>query len=375
MKAEKSGLLANGYQGRNGEHEFGGVGGTRLLEQKLQIGKNAVGTMKLDWPPVCGIDTCEPQVLAVRTGKIKLTALSKGHYPGVTIPNDTLPGLNSIGFWDGTGPQDWGLDVHRNEGIEIHFVETGKMAFRTDDRRFDLRPGDFTITRPWQLHKLGDPNIGPGRVHWLIIDVGARSPNDKWQWPHWVTLTQKDLGELSGKLRHNKTPVWKSTPEMVWAFQQIALCIAHWGKPHCVSRLVANLNQLFVNVLEIITARQQVERPGKASSRSAVEIFLKKLEMDQAICRDIKTLEDMAKGCAMGVTSFTKYTRELVNTSPVEFLKQCRLNHAATQLRQRPNISITEACFSNGFNSSQYFATCFRKQFKMSPREFVSKLQ
>ncbi len=68
----------------------------------------------------------------------------------------------------------------------------------------------------------------------------------------------------------------------------------------------------------------------------------------------------------MGVTSFTKYTRELVNASPMEFLKQCRLNHAAKQLRQRPNISITEVCFSNGFNSSQYFATCFRKQFKMS---------
>jgi AraC-like DNA-binding protein/mannose-6-phosphate isomerase-like protein (cupin superfamily) len=373
MKAEKSGLLANGYQGRNGGHHFGGIGGTRLLEQKLQIRENAVGTMKLDRPPGCGIDTCEPQVLAVRTGKIKLTALSKGHYPGVTIPNDTLPGLNSIGFWDGVGRQDWGLDVHRNEGIEIHFVETGKMAFRTGERRFDLRPGDFTITRPWQLHKLGDPNIGPGRVHWLIIDVGARSLNDEWRWPNWVTLTKKDLLEFSNKLRHNKTPVWKSTPEMIRIFQQIALCITEWNKPHCVSRLVANLNQLFVSVLEITTTQQLVESPGKASSRRAVENFLKNLEVDQAICRDIKALEDMAKGCAMGVTSFTKYTRELVNASPMEFLKQCRLNHAARQLRQRPDISITEVCFSNGFNSSQYFATCFRKQFKMSPREFVSK--
>jgi len=105
------------------------------------------------------IDTCEPQTLAVRSGKIKMTALTKGHYPGVPIPGDVLPGLNSIGFWDGVGQQDWGLNPHRNEGIEIHYLETGKMAFTVDDRQFDLHSGDFTVTKPWQLHKLGDPNM------------------------------------------------------------------------------------------------------------------------------------------------------------------------------------------------------------------------
>jgi AraC family L-rhamnose operon regulatory protein RhaS len=75
----------------------------------------------------------------------------------------------------------------------------------------------------------------------------------------------------------------------------------------------------------------------------------------------------------MGITSFAKYTREFANVGPMEFLKRCRLNHAARQLREQPRASITDICFSNGFNSSQYFATCFRKLFKMSPREFVSK--
>src|SRR6266446_8254175 len=79
------------------------------------------------------------------------------------------------------------------------------------------------------------------------------------------------------------------------------------------------------------------------------------------------------KHCGMGITSFAKHTRQCVNLSPMEFLKQCRLNHAAKQLREQPGASITEICFSNGFNSSQYFATCFRKCFNMSPREFALK--
>ena len=64
------------------------------------------------------IDTCEPQMRAVREGKIKLHALTKGHYPGVKLSSDVMPGLNSIGFWDGAGAQDWGLWHPLFPGIE-----------------------------------------------------------------------------------------------------------------------------------------------------------------------------------------------------------------------------------------------------------------
>ena len=62
-----------------------------------------------------GIDRCEPQKQAVRDGKIEFHALTKGHYPGTPVPANILPGLNSIGFWNANGTQDWGLDPQRNE--------------------------------------------------------------------------------------------------------------------------------------------------------------------------------------------------------------------------------------------------------------------
>ena len=74
----------------------------------------------------------------------------------------------------------------------------------------------------------------------------------------------------------------------------------------------------------------------------------------------------------MGVTAFSKYCRELVNTGPMEYLNQCRLERAALQLRTRPELSVTEIAFANGFNSSQYFATRFRRHFKVSPSRFVA---
>jgi AraC-like DNA-binding protein len=342
-----------------------------MVAPKMQ--EHAQNTTRQAQPPNRGIDTCGRRALAARTGKIGMTCDGKAHHPGVTIPNDTLPGLNSIGFWDSTRAQDWRLNAHRNEGVAIHFVETGSMAFMADGRRFNLRPGDLAIARPWQLHKLGDPYIGPGRVHWLNINVGISRPDDQWQWPPWVTLTPRDLAELTHRLQHNKMPVSKSTTEIARIFQQIGRCVAQWRTPHSVSRMIANLNQLLVSLLDTPATPKLIESSGRGSSGRVVELFLKDLETNQKNCQEFKTLEQMAGHCGLGITSFAQYTRQFVNVGAMEFLKQCRLNHAARQLREHPGTSITDVCFSNGFNSSQYFATCFRRQFKMSPRKFVSK--
>jgi AraC-like DNA-binding protein len=317
------------------------------------------------------IDTCEPQVRAVQEGKIKLYALTKGHYPGTKLSPKTLPGLSSIGFWDGAGPQQWGLDEHRNEGVEIVFLETGKMAFTVDQRRFDLCPGSLTITRPWQLHKLGDPNIEPGRLHWLIVDVGVRRPNQEWRWPGWLVLTPQDLAELARKLRHSEMPVWKSTPQIAQTFLSLSQCILNWNQPHSVSRMIVKLNQLFIGILDALTAQQFDENPELTSRRRTVELFLKDLADNPQSSRELWTLPQMAKQCGMGVTAFSKYARELVNVGAMEYLNQCRLDHAARQLRKQPEASVTDVAFGNGFNSSQYFATCFRRRFKISPSQFV----
>ncbi|MDB6021714.1 MAG: AraC family transcriptional regulator [Pedosphaera sp.] len=319
------------------------------------------------------IDRCEPQNDAIRRGKINFHALTKGHYPGTPVPANILPGLNSIGFWSAGGTQDWGLNAHRNEGIEISFLETGTMVFAVDEREHPLRAGHFTITRPWQLHKLGAPNIGPGRMHWLILDVGVRRPHQEWCWPKWVVLSKEDLAKLTRKLRHNENPVWNSTPAIARTFREIARYVAGWHLPHAVSHLAVHLNQLLIGILDALTEQQTHESEQLTSRRRAVEIFLQELENDPANAGQPWTLDRMTGHCGMGITAFSKYCRELVNAGPVEFLNRCRLDHAARQLRAGNELSVTEIALANGFNSSQYFATVFGQHFHMSPKSYREK--
>jgi AraC-like DNA-binding protein len=319
------------------------------------------------------IDRCEPQNQAIKTGKINFHALTKGHYPGTPVPENVLSGLSSLGFWNAGGAQDWGLDAHRNEGIEIMFLETGTMAFSADQKRYNLRAGQFTITRPWQLHKLGAPNIGPGRLHWLILDVGIRRPHQTWKWPAWMVLTKEDLAELTKKLRHNENPLWNATPAIAQSFRELARTVEAWNQPHAISRLATYLNQLFLSILDALSEQQTQETPDLTSRQRTVELFLQEVENNPAVSGEIWTINSMAEHCRMGVTAFSKYCRELVNAGPMEFLNRCRLDRAAQLLREKKDLSITDIALACGFNSSQYFATRFRQRFHMSPSQLVAE--
>ncbi|MEX1113986.1 MAG: AraC family transcriptional regulator, partial [Akkermansiaceae bacterium] len=276
--------------------------------------------------------------------------------------SNILPGLANVGFWNARGAQDWGLDFHRNEGLEIVFLETGGTSFAVDGRSYALQAGNLTVTRPWQLHKLGDPNIGRGRLFWLILDVDVRRPNQEWKWPSWLVLTPEDLSELTRKLRQGEQSVWMANLRIREVFRDLSDCVLRWGEPGVTSRLAVGVNRLLVELLAVLAEQQSEESPALVTRRRTVELFLKDLADNPASSAEPWTLEFMAKQCGMGITAMAKYCRELENIGPMAFLNQCRLDHAARGLLEKPRVSVTEIAMSAGFNSSQYFATLFRKR-------------
>lgn len=316
---------------------------------------------------VYSVDSCAPQRAAVAAGKIKFHALTHGHYPGATMPPTVLPGVTSLGHWDAWGVQDWGLEDHRNEGIEIVYLETGRMPFIVDGRKFELQPGDLTITRPWQLHRLGDPHIGPGRLHWLILDVGVRRPSQSWQWPAWVVLEAADLKELTDKLRLNEHPVWRSTPDMEHNFAELAGCVERHGKARIVSCLAVHLNHLLLSLLDALRAQCRRADSKLITRQRTVDLFLKDLAGNPQNLAEQWSLDSLAAHCGMGTTQFAEHCRSLTNLSPIQYLIRCRLEHAARRLRAEPQCAVTTIAFDCGFMSSQYFATVFRQRYHCTP--------
>jgi AraC family L-rhamnose operon regulatory protein RhaS len=126
-------------------------------------------------PTVLRADACEDLAAAAARGTIGLSALARDPYPGDPL-GDELPEIRTVGTWDTTRDQDWGLPWHRNEGIELTLLSRGRLAFATDAGSHLLRPGDLTITRPWQRHRVGDPHVRPAACTGSSSTSGFASP-------------------------------------------------------------------------------------------------------------------------------------------------------------------------------------------------------
>lgn len=314
-------------------------------------------------------DTCEPVVQALKTGQICLHALARGHYPGQRLPSHALPGIKTFGFWDGSGPQDWGLDWHRNEGVELTLLESGRMPFSVDGRDFMLRPGDLTVTRPWQVHRLGNPHVGAGRLHWLILDVEVRRPHQSWQWPSWIVLSKADVKELTHVLRHNEQPVWHAPDKLRRTFQQVGRLIESEAEGRNLSRLAVSLNELFVELLEMCRRSDAPLDESLSSSCRSVELFLADLASRLSYLGQEWTVPRMAKECGLGTTQFIRHCKQITKVTPLQFLNDSRLAAAQRILIEQPDSSITKVALDCGFSSSQYFATAFRRHFGYTPHE------
>jgi len=317
-------------------------------------------------------DSCDPLSSAVLAGEIEVKALSRGSYPGVQLKKGELEGLRSAGYWNAKRPQDWGLPWHRNEGIELTFLETGSVDFALEDSKYRLLPGNLTITRPWQPHKVGMPNIGAGRLHWIILDVGIRHPHQEWKWPRWLVISPGDITELTRFLSHNEKPVWKSSPEIQNCFIRIAGILASYDKNMRTSRLAVYINELFLLVLELFRKQKMTLSKSLTSALRSTGLFLSAL---QANVSEQWTLESMASTCGLGTTRFVHYCKQLTNCTPVEYLNRVRIEKASELLKNKKEMNITEIAFACGFSTSQYFATVFRKQKKCTPAAYRKNKQ
>lgn len=314
-------------------------------------------------------DTCLPLVDAVKRKKLKFKALARHTYPGDRLDENTI-GLNSIGYWDANEPQDWGLGWHRNEGIEVHFLESGTMPYAQENEEVLLTPNHLTITRPWEAHKVGNPYVGMGKFYWVILDLEVRRPHQDWVWPDWITLIPSDLTRLTTILRQNEKSVWKTDQRVRDCFLRINKAVNLDEDGSNASKIRLLVNYLLILLLDLMDADDIVLNESLTDSSRSVKYFLNELENDLS---EAWTIELMAESAGVGVTRFTHHCKRLTNSTPMRYLMIKRIELSKKLLTENLSLSIAEIAFSCGFSTSQYFSTVFKKHEKCTPIEYRDK--
>jgi len=101
------------------------------------------------------------------------------------------------------------------------------------------------------------------------------------------------------------------------------------------------------------------------------ELFMLKLNevLDKHLDNNTLSVNDLVDEMGMGRTVFFNRLKSITGLSPVEYIRERRLQRAA-QMLENSRYNITEITYMVGMNDSRYFSRCFRHSFGVTPTEY-----
>lgn len=144
-----------------------------------------------------------------------------------------------------------------------------------------------------------------------------------------------------------------------------------------------NMGILLYRIRNILASRERLkELYGKKFSleslgietTSADDRFMQKLfeVIEQNLSNPELNVEILCKGVGMGRANFYRKLKAITDLSPVDLIRNKRLEMAAKMLLET-DMNVSEVSANIGFNSHAYFATCFKAMYGMSPTEYVQR--
>lgn len=148
-----------------------------------------------------------------------------------------------------------------------------------------------------------------------------------------------------------------------------------------------NRRLFYVKVENILKNRQYIKYKYLLQSHSAscTAENLKEENLDEKFIRQLNeaieesgntpdlSIETLANKLSLKHDQLYRKLKALTGMSVNQYIRTYRLNQAAALLKSR-KFMVTEVLYRVGFNNPSYFTKCFKKEFGVSPSEYLMKM-
>lgn len=137
-----------------------------------------------------------------------------------------------------------------------------------------------------------------------------------------------------------------------------------------IDNLLRQRKKLFERLVEKQNKVPLTPSPIVITSKD--EIFLKEVIRaveDKMEVSDFN-IESLADAMGMNTNTFYKKFKSLTGLTPVEFVRDMRLQRAK-QLLDAGGNNISEVAYTVGFSNPKYFSTCFKEKYHVSPSDYL----
>jgi AraC family L-rhamnose operon regulatory protein RhaS len=244
------------------------------------------------------------------------------------------------------------LEAHAHAGVyEVCYIVAGSVEWWAGDDVTEVGPGEAYVTRPGERHGGTDAFMHPCELYWAQIAFPLRGIE-----PRDAKAIEGAFGRIS--LRHFR------------ASEQFASCCRRMLDEHLSPRdhspvvVRAALHELLVQVV-----RDHDQAVARVPTNAPSEPVRKALRwMEQNLADDF-SVEELARVVGLRPSRFHERFVAETGFTPAEQRTRLRVRRAK-QLLRVPSATVTDIAFDLGFSTSQYFATVFKNQVGLTPKQY-----
>ncbi len=240
---------------------------------------------------------------------------------------------------------------------------TGKKVMHLQNRSsFDFLPGESLMLPSNELMCIDFPEAqmnNPTRC--LAMTISEEKINKVIQL---MNETMQKVGDKEWKYLEDK---FRFTNDAV-LHQIIYRLLSYFTENHPSRDLFVEftLRELIIRVLQAEVASTYLEKATMMSSSNPLAHVIEyiRTNLDKSL-----TVSELSQKAYMSESNFHRVFKNELGTSPIEFINGERLKKAINLL-QNPRRKIKEVYMECGFNSVSYFTRLFKRQYKVSPKEY-----
>ena len=202
-----------------------------------------------------------------------------------------------------------------------------------------------------------------------------------------VMMPEMDGLELTRTVKadpnYNHLPIILLTAKTQDEDEQQALLIGadeYLRKPFRLADLKLRIDNIIENRKRMQTEFSQLtaeeEKQHIANAPSPDEKFVNQVMALVHKHIDDESYDRDSLAADMGASASTLYNklRSITGMHVSAFIRDIRMKEARRMAIENPQLRVSDLAYSVGFHDPRYFATCFKKQFGIQPKEFLESL-
>ena len=141
-----------------------------------------------------------------------------------------------------------------------------------------------------------------------------------------------------------------------------------------IANLIANRSMLRN---KFTGAQQQEDRQEKIVMKSGDEKLMAKIMkvVNEHLADSDFSVEKLASEVGLSRVHIHRKLKELTNQSSRDFIRNIRLQQAATLLASEQKLTVSEIAYAVGYTNLSHFSTSFKEMYGVSPKEYIERMR